>query len=52
MKAIDDNAFFQGFCYTQLADVYQEINGLLDKDHNPKFDLKKIKDLMTIPGGN
>lgn len=31
-----------GYCYTQLADTYQEVNGLLDADHNPKVDLSKI----------
>lgn len=36
---------FQGFCYTQLTDVQQEVNGLLDENHSPKLDsniLKKI----------
>lgn len=36
-----------GFCYTQLSDVEQEINGLLDHDHNYKFDPKVIKEIMT-----
>ncbi|MBD5636230.1 MAG: glycoside hydrolase family 2 [Clostridia bacterium] len=36
---------FQGFCYTQLTDVQQEVNGLLRADHTPKFDLAKIKNL-------
>lgn len=31
-----------GYCYTQLTDTYQEVNGLLDSEHNPKVDLKKI----------
>lgn len=31
-----------GYCYTQLTDTYQEVNGLLDFEHNPKVDLKKI----------
>lgn len=31
--------WFQGFCYTQLTDVQQEVNGLLDHNHEPKFDL-------------
>lgn len=33
----------QGFCYTQLTDVMQEQNGLLDYDHRPKFDPAVIK---------
>jgi beta-galactosidase/beta-glucuronidase len=34
-----------GICYTQLTDVEQEINGLLTYDRQPKFDLKRIKEL-------
>ncbi len=37
----------QGYCYTQLTDVMQETNGLLDANHNPKIDLKKIKDILN-----
>ncbi len=36
---------FAGFCYTQLTDVKQEVNGLLNKEHEPKFDVKKIAPL-------
>lgn len=32
-----------GFCYTQLTDVEQEINGLLTYDRKPKCDFDKIK---------
>lgn len=39
----------QGFCYTQLTDVEQEINGLLTYDRKPKVDLNIIK---QINGGN
>lgn len=35
-----------GFCYTQLSDVEQEINGLLDHAHNPKFDIEDIRDVL------
>ena len=34
---------FQGYCYTQLTDVQQEVNGLLYADRTPKADLKKLK---------
>ena len=34
---------FQGYCYTQLTDVQQEINGLLYADRTPKADLEKLK---------
>lgn len=33
----------QGFCYTQLTDVEQEINGLLTYDRTPKIPLEQIK---------
>lgn len=44
MAAMQDT-LFQGFCYTQLSDVQQEVNGLLDKNHKPKFDLTRIRSL-------
>lgn len=33
----------QGFCYTQLTDVEQEINGLLTYDRKPKADMEEIR---------
>lgn len=42
-----NEAYFQGFCFTQLSDVQQEINGLLDANHNPKFDIDRIYQLTT-----
>lgn len=33
----------QGYCYTQLTDVEQEINGLLTFDRKPKLPLEVIK---------
>lgn len=35
--------FFTGYCYTQLTDVFQEVNGLLDMNRNPKVDLEEIR---------
>ena len=32
-----------GYCYTQLSDVEQEVNGLLNHEHKPKFSLEEIK---------
>ena len=32
-----------GFCYTQLTDVEQEINGLLGYDRTPKVPLDAIR---------
>ncbi len=33
---------FAGYCYTQLTDVEQEVNGLLTYDRKPKFDVKRV----------
>lgn len=33
----------QGFCYTQLTDVQQEVNGLLLPDRTPKFDPERVR---------
>jgi hypothetical protein len=33
---------FSGFCYTQLTDTFQEVNGLLYADRTPKFPLEDI----------
>lgn len=37
----------QGFCYTQLTDVEQEINGLLTYDRVPKVPLEQIKQIVA-----
>ena len=34
---------FQGYCYTQLTDVQQEVNGLLTAERKPKADIQKLK---------
>lgn len=34
---------FVGYCYTQLTDVFQEVNGLLDMDRNPKVNLDEVR---------
>ncbi len=40
----------QGFCYTQLTDVEQEINGLLTYDRQPKTDLNTIAAINNANG--
>jgi beta-galactosidase/beta-glucuronidase len=40
----------QGFCYTQLTDVEQEVNGLLTYDRNPKASLQKIREITAREG--
>ncbi len=37
----------QGFCYTQLTDVEQEINGLLTYERIPKADIEALRRITT-----
>jgi beta-galactosidase/beta-glucuronidase len=37
----------QGFCYTQLTDVEQEINGLLTYDREPKVPIEQMRDIFS-----
>ena len=37
MKGLSSLHFLAGFCYTQLTDIEQEINGLLTYDRQPKL---------------
>ena len=49
LKALIDGIYeadFQGLCYTQLTDVQQEVNGLLDDEHNPKVDVVKVREIV------
>ena len=43
IQGIYETSDFQGFCYTQLTDVQQEVNGLLTEDRTCKFDLERVK---------
>ncbi|MBR5288461.1 MAG: glycoside hydrolase family 2 [Clostridia bacterium] len=66
-KVTDEEAFFerfkgvtdgvreipycQGYCYTQLTDVMQEINGLLSPERQPKMDVARVREInQTAPG--
>jgi len=42
MKGIASLPFLAGFCYTQLTDIEQEINGLLTYDRKPKVNAEEI----------
>lgn len=44
-NAIKEIAYIAGYCYTQITDVQQEINGLLKEDRSPKIALEKIKEI-------
>ena len=46
MKAVRGFKNIQGFCYTQLMDIMQETNGLLDADRNPKVPLETLRKIF------
>jgi beta-galactosidase/beta-glucuronidase len=55
MEAVYASKALHGYCYTQLTDVEQEINGLLTYDRQPKCSLaalKEINDLADQPTVN
>ena len=43
--------YCQGYCYTQLTDVMQEINGLLTPQREPKADVQRIRQINRNPDG-
>ncbi len=46
-RALLDNPKMFGFCYTQLYDIEQEVNGLYTYDRQPKFDPAVIHRINT-----
>ncbi|MEV0495312.1 glycoside hydrolase family 2 protein [Streptomyces atratus] len=46
-RVLLDNPDMFGYCYTQLADTFQEENGLYDFDRKPKFDIDRIRAFQT-----
>ncbi len=47
--AIRSISYCQGYCYTQLTDVMQEVNGLLTPDRKPKIDIARFAALNRNP---
>lgn len=45
LKDIGDSDAIFGYCYTQLCDVEQEVNGLLTEDRKYKVDPAKVKEI-------
>ena len=45
--AVYSSKVLYGFCYTQLTDVEQEINGMLTYDRKPKVPLEKIREIVS-----
>ena len=50
IDAIDGLPYSCGYCYTQVTDVQQEVNGLLDFDHKSKFDKERIRSILNKNG--
>ncbi|MEF2248817.1 glycoside hydrolase family 2 protein [Paenibacillus sp. IITD108] len=48
-QAIKDLDYVVGYCYTQVSDVQQEVNGLLTEDRKPKIDLAIVKEINLAP---
>ncbi|MBV7507578.1 glycoside hydrolase family 2 [Bacillus sp. sid0103] len=44
-RAVQDTPYVCGYCYTQLTDVQQEVNGFLTESREPKVSLEKIREL-------
>ena len=42
MEGLASLPFLAGFCYTQLTDIEQELNGLLNYDRTPKLPLEHV----------
>ena len=49
IEAARTTGMFSGFCYTQFADTFQEVNGLLNADRTPKIPLEKIAAAVRGP---
>lgn len=47
-KSIRNIPYISGYCYTQLTDVQQEVNGLMDAERNYKIEPNKIRDINMI----
>jgi hypothetical protein len=49
IEAARTSGMFSAFCYTQFADTFQEVNGLLRADRTPKFPLERIAAAVRGP---
>ena len=48
-ESLINNPYMLGFCYTQLYDVEQEVNGLMTYDRKFKFDPRIIHKINSQP---
>lgn len=47
IDAIFDSKLFSGFCITQVSDVEQEVNGLVDVNRNYKVDKEELRKIIS-----
>jgi hypothetical protein len=47
VKAILDCKAIQGYCYTQLTDLMQEVNGLVYMDRNIKLPIEALRNIFS-----
>ena len=48
-RALADNPKHFGYCYTQLTDVFQEVNGVLAFDRTERFDMDRLREIQQRP---
>ena len=48
LQDVYESEMICGFCYTQLADIEQEVNGLLTEEHEYKFEPEQIRGDLWI----
>jgi hypothetical protein len=49
LQVVSGTSIFAGFCYTQFADTFQEVNGLLTAERVPKFPIERIREATCGP---
>lgn len=47
-EAVEKIPYISGYCYTQITDVQQEMNGLLNADRTPKLSDKAVEEIRKI----
>jgi hypothetical protein len=48
VRAVVAGPRVRGYCYTQLTDIEQEINGLFRADRTAKFDLERLRGIFGV----
>ena len=47
-RTLIESPYICGFCYTQLYDIEQEVNGLYTYERTPKFNMDKIRKIVQV----